>query len=403
MRLAYLCNLYPAVSHSFVRREIEAVERSGHEVYRFSVRQARPDLKDPADRREAERTEAVLGHGILRLLLAACVLLVSRPANAVHSIAAAGRLSGPGWRSKLRHVVYWLEAAWLARRLQGLKVDHLHAHFGTNPAAVAAITHAWGGPPFSFTVHGPDEFDAPATLSLPAKIRAARFVAAISSYGRSQLMRWSSPDDWEKIGVVRCGLDRGFLEAVPQPTMADSTEFVCVGRLSAQKGLPLLIAACDRLRAVGEAFTLTIVGDGEMRAELEAEIARRDLAGVVTLAGIRTAEEIREHLARARAFVLPSFAEGLPVVIMEALALERPVISTAIAGIPELVDDSCGWLIPAGSEDALVEAMKAALDASPKLLSSKGAVGRKRVLAMHDADANAELLVAAIADAICTR
>ena len=405
MRLAYLCNLYPAVSHSFVRREIEAVERLGHEVHRFSVRQARADLKDPADRGEAERTDAVLGQGIPRLLLTALVLLVSRPVHAVHSLAAAARLSGPGWRSKLRHVAYWLEAAWLARRLQGLKVDHLHAHFGTNPAAVAAIAHAWGGPRFSFTVHGPDEFDAPAALSLAAKIHAARFVAAISSYGRSQLMRWSSPEDWRKIGVIRCGLDRSFLDAAPQPISAESTEFVCVGRLSAQKGLPLLIAACDRLRAGAEAFTLTIVGDGEMRAELEAEIARRSLDGIVTLAGIRTAEAIREHLGRARAFVLPSFAEGLPVVIMEALALERPVISTAVAGIPELVDDRCGWLIPAGSEDALVDAMGTALHASAKLLSAKGAVGRKRVLAMHDADANAGLLVSAIAGdgAICTR
>ena len=407
MRLAYLCNLYPAVSHSFVRREIEAVERLGHEVHRFSVRRARADLRDSADRREAQRTEAVLGQGPLRLVVAALLLLMSRPVRAVHSIAAAGHLSGPGLRSKIRHAAYWLEAAWLARRLGRLKVEHLHAHFGTNPAAVAAIVRAWGGPPFSFTVHGPDEFDAPVALSLAAKIHAAQFVAAISCYGRSQLMRWSLPDDWEKIGVVRCGLDRDFLDAARQPVPTDSAEFVCVGRLSAQKGLPLLIAACDQLRASGETFKLTIVGDGEMRGELEAEILRRDLAGIVTLAGIRTADEIREQLARARAFVLPSFAEGLPVVIMEALALERPVISTAIAGIPELVDGSCGWLIRAGSQDALVEAMRAALHASAQDLSAKGAVGRERVLAMHDVDANAALLVKAIAgtgtDPICTR
>jgi glycosyltransferase involved in cell wall biosynthesis len=407
VRLAYLCNLYPAVSHSFVRREVEAVERLGHEVHRFSVRKARADLRDPADRREVGRTEAVLEEGPLRLVVVALLLLVSRPVRAVHSIAAAGRLSGPGLRSKLRHVAYWLEAAWLARRLEQLKVDHLHAHFGTNPAAVAAIARAWGGPPFSFTVHGPDEFDAPMALSLRAKIHAAKFVAAISSYGRSQLMRWSLPEDWERIGVVRCGLDRDFLDAAREPVPTDSTEFVCVARLSAQKGLPLLIAACDQLRASGETFKLTIVGDGEKRGELEAEIVRRDLVGIVTLAGTRTAEEIREHLARARAFVLPSFAEGLPVVIMEALALERPVISTAIAGIPELVDEGCGWLIPAGSQDALVEAMRAALHAPTQDLSAKGAVGRERVLAMHDVEANARLLVTTITgaggDPICTR
>jgi glycosyltransferase involved in cell wall biosynthesis len=307
----------------------------------------------------------------------------------------------------LRHIAYWLEAAWLVRRLAALQIEHVHAHFGTNPAAVAAIVAAWGGPSFSLTVHGPDEFDAPIALSLPAKIAEASFVAAISSYGKSQLMRWSSPADWSKIGVVRCGLGRDFIDARPRPVGAASCEFVCIARLSGQKGLPLLIAACDKLRAKGELFSLTIIGDGERRGRLESEIARRQLGDVVAFAGVRTAAEIREYLVRSRAFVLPSFAEGLPVVIMEALALGRPVIATAIAGIPELVDESCGWLIPAGSEEALVEAMSAALHASSEELSAKGMIGRERVLRMHDADENARLLVEAITSArdvsTCTR
>ena len=397
MRLAYLCNLYPAVSHSFVRREIDAVERAGHEVHRFSVRPPRPDLKDPADQREAKRTEVVLGQSALKLLVSALILLFSRPLRTLDAVAAARRLSAPGLHQKVRHIAYWLEAAWLTRRFRQLRIEHVHAHFGTNPAAVTAIVRAWGGPPFSFTAHGPDEFDAPITLSLAEKIRAASFVAAISSYGRSQLMRWSPPNQWQKIGIVRCGLDRDFLEAPVSPVKADSTEFLCVGRLSAQKGLPLLIAACERLRERSEVFSLTIVGDGELRSVLEADIARRNLGDVVTLAGVQTAAEIRDHLKRCRAFVLPSFAEGLPVVIMEALALQRPVISTAIAGIPELVDDTCGWVVPAGSEEALAEAMIAALDAPTKELSAKGAVGRERVLRMHDADRNAAGLLAAIA------
>lgn len=393
MRLAYLCNLYPAVSHSFVRREIEAVERAGHEVHRFSIRPPRNDLKDEADRREAARTEVVLSQSALALLFFALVLLVSRPIRTLDAIAAASELSSAGLRSKFRHLAYWLEAAWLVRRLAVLKVDHVHAHFGTNPAAVAVIVRAWGGPSFSFTVHGPDEFDAPVALSLAAKIERASFVAAISSYGRSQLMRWSDPAHWAKIGVVRCGLDRDFLTAGGKPVPPKSTEFVCVARLSPQKGLPLLIAASDRLRAKGEKFKLTIIGDGEMRGEIEAEIAARNLGDIVRLSGIRTAAEIRDHLTSARAFVLPSFAEGLPVVIMEALVLSRPVIATAIAGIPELVDEECGWLIPAGSEDALVEAMTAGLRTPAKELTAVGAVGRERVLAMHDADRNAAVLL----------
>ncbi len=396
VRLAYLCNLYPAVSHSFVRREIEGVERAGYEVHRFSHRRPRPDLKDEADLREAAKVEVILGQGFARLFVAALLLFLSRPLQAFAAIAAAWRLSGPGLKQKARHAAYWLEAAWLARRLAQLQVDHLHAHFGTNPAAVALLVRAFGGPPFSFTVHGPDEYDAPIALSLPAKIEAATCVAAISSYGRSQLMRWSEPSQWDKIDVIRCGLDRGFLEAPVAAPAAGSTEFVCVARLSAQKGLPLLIAACDRLHADGEAFTLTIIGDGELRAELEADVRRRKLEDIVTLAGVCSSAEIRDELLRARAFVLPSFAEGLPVVLMEALALSRPVITTAIAGIPELVDGACGWLIPAGSEEALVEAMKEALRASPADLAAKAAVGRERVHRMHNADINAASLVKAI-------
>ena len=397
MRLAYLCNLYPAVSHSFVRREIEAIERAGHEVHRFSVRPARSDLKDPADLREAERTEVVLAQGALTLFFSALALLFSRPIRTLDAVAAARRLSGPGLKQRFRHVAYWLEAAWLVRKLDRLKVEHLHAHFGTNPAAVATIARAWGGPRFSFTAHGPDEFDAPVTLALPAKIEVASFVAGISSYGCSQLMRWSPPVQWPKIGIVRCGVDRDFLDAKTTPVPAKSTEFLCVARLSAQKGLPLLVAACERLRNNGQRFSLTIVGDGELRSELEAEIARRNLGDIVFLAGVQTSEEIRERLGRCRAFVLPSFAEGLPVVIMEALALGRPIIATAVAGIPELIDDSCGWLVPPGSEEALVETMSSALQTPASELTAKGEVGRQRVLVMHDADRNASLLLERIA------
>jgi glycosyltransferase involved in cell wall biosynthesis len=394
VRLAYLCNLYPAVSHSFVRREIAGVEQAGHEVHRFSLRPPRADLKDEADLAEAARTEVVLAQGGLRLAFAAVVLLLAGPARTFRAARAASRLSGPGFNQKFRHLAYWLEAAWLVRRLEELDVEHVHAHFGTNPAAVALIVRAWGGPPFSFTAHGPDEFDAPITLSLSQKVAAARFVAAISSFGRSQLMRWSNPSEWDKIHVIPCGVDKSFLEQPHHPVPAESIEFVCVARLAAQKGMPLLIAACERLRATGAGFTLTIIGDGELRGELEAEIRERRLDDRISLAGTCTSAEIRQRLLRARAFVLPSFAEGLPVVIMEALALARPVVTTAIAGIPELVDSECGWVIPAGSEDALVEALSRALRASADELAAKGECGRTRVHQMHHAGKNALLMSA---------
>ena len=399
MRLAYLCNLYPAVSHSFVRREIEGVEAAGHEVYRFSLRPPRADLRDEADIREAARTEVVLDQGALSLFLSAVLLCFSRPAKTVRALAMAFRLSAPGLNQKVRHTAYWLEAAWLTRRLKQLRVDHVHAHFGTNPAAVALIVRAWGGPPFSFTVHGPNEFDSPLQLSLPDKIAAAKLVAGISAYGRSQLMRWSNPEDWGKINIIRCGLGPDFLDRTPNPVQPDSKEFVCIARLAAAKGLPLLIEAGARLRDRGEPFTVTIIGDGELRTSLEEQVRREKLQDHVRLAGVRSSAEIRKHLESARAFVLPSFAEGLPVVIMEALALARPVITTTVAGIPELVDDQCGWLITPGSVEELVGALTAALHASPEELDRRGKIGRERVLLSHNAERNAAELVQAIAKA----
>lgn len=396
MRLAYLCNVYPAVSHSFVRREIEAVERAGHEVHRFTVRPSSGDLRDEADLREAAHTEIILERGIAKLLGSALILCAQRPRKTGLAVAMARRLSAPGVKSKFRHAAYWLEAAWLVRRLTKLHVEHLHVHFGTNPTAVAAIASAWGGPSFSFTAHGPDEFDAPIQLSLGAKVAAAKFVAAISSYGRSQLMRWSDKNHWNKIKVVRCGLGADFLDRRTTPVMEDSSEFVCVARLSAQKGLPLLLAACGSLKREGKHFTLTLVGDGELRSTLEDQVRREGLSDLVRLVGVKSSAEIRQLLERARAFVLPSFAEGLPVVLMEALALGRPVITTSVAGIPELVDDQCGWLIPAGSEHDLVSAIREAIGCPVMELARKGEVGRERVKMSHDAEVNAAELLRSI-------
>lgn len=395
LRIAYLCNVYPAVSHSFVRREIEALVDLGHEVRRISIRPPQVGLKDPADLREAACTEVVLGRNSAKFLLVAAVELLSRPYRTAIAAALAFRMSGAALKQLIRNGAYLVEAAWVLRRCRQLGVDHLHIHFGTNPAAVGLLARTLGGPPFSFTVHGPDEFDAPAALGLDRKIAAASFVVAISSFGRSQLMRWSPKDQWSKIKVIRCGLDDSFLGSVGKP-VDDSREFCCVARLTGQKGLPLLIEACERLDAEGEEFSLTIIGDGELRQALQADIRDKSLEHRVTLAGSKSAAEVRSQLLRARAFVLPSFAEGLPVVLMEALAASRPAITTAIAGIPELVDDSCGWLITPGSVDALVSAMRSALHMRPDELEAMGRVGAERVHRMHSARRGASLLAEAI-------
>jgi len=393
LRIAYLVNRYPAVSHSFIRREILGLEALGHEVVRFSLRGVDGKLPDEADRREAERTKVVLGQGEAALIGAALTTMLLRPARFAKALGAAYAMAGWGLKPKVRHLAYLVEACWIARHLDG--AEHLHAHFGTNPAAVARLVHLLCGIPYSFTVHGPEEFDHPVGLALPMKMADAKAVIAISSFGRSQLMRWAAYRDWPKIRVVRCGVDALFADTAP-PAPVSAPELCCVARLSGQKGLPLLIQAASLLKARGVDFHLTLVGDGEMRREIEAMIVTAGLDSAITITGYVSATEVRARIVASRAMVLPSFAEGLPVVIMEALALGVPVVTTAIAGIPELVDEACGWIIPAGSAETIADAMAEALAADPAKLREMGLVGRERVLAMHDAGSNA----AALADII---
>lgn len=389
VRMAWLTNVYPAPSHSFIRREILALERQGFEIARFSVRGFDGALPDPDDRAELARTTVLLGGGRLALLGEALGVALARPRRFARACRTALGLCRGGARDIPRHLAYVIEACRLVRQLEAAKIAHIHAHFGTNPVAVAMIAGVLGRVSYSFTVHGPDEFDAPVGLSLAAKAAASAFVVAISSFGRGQLMRWLAPTDWPRIRVVRCGVDARFLTAEPQ--VAGSRTLVCVARLSAQKGLPLLIEAAAEVARTHE-FTLRIVGGGELAGPLAARIAELGLGDRVTLAGVLSAAQVRAELVAARAMVLPSFAEGLPVVVMEALGLGRPVVATSIAGIPELVDAGCGWVVPSGDSGQLAAGMRAALDADAATLAALGAEGRRRVARDHDVAVNAAQL-----------
>ena len=385
LRIAYLVNRYPAASHSFIRREIEAVEAAGGTIDRWSVRRPGSDLPDAQDRAEVNRTRYILAAGISSLLVAALKAALLNPIRFWGALRCTLNMAQPQLGSWVRHCAYLAEAAYLVTAFKRDGVHHVHAHFGTNPAAVARLVMRLGGPTYSFTVHGPDEFDDPKGLDLHGKIKEASVVFAISHFGSSQLMRWSDPADWEKIKIARCGVDGRYITQVVHDPVPAAPILCCVARLSAQKGLPLLIQAAARVKQDFGAFTLNLVGDGELRPDIEAMIEDLDLASSVHIIGWSDSAAVKMHLIASRAMVLPSFAEGLPVVIMEALALQRPVIVSAIAGTPELVDQSCGWLVPAGSVEAVASAMIEALRAEPSALLAMGAEGRRRVLAAHDA------------------
>lgn len=392
MKVAYLVNQYPHVSHSFIRREIVALQKHGLSVERFSVRPSSADLVDPADRAERERTRVVLGVGLVGLLIAQVRTALTDPLRWFTALRAAVRMGRRSERGLLRHLVYLAEACVLVRWLKICGAQHLHSHFGTNSTTVAVLTRLLGGPTYSFTVHGPEEFDRPDSLSLTEKIERSAFVVAISDFGRSQLYRWCAYEHWPKVNVVRCGVDGAFLSGGPQPVVATS-RLVCVGRLSEQKGQLLILDALGKIAADGVPFEMILAGDGPMRKNVEQSIQRLGLKDKVRITGWLSNDAVRKELLESRVMVLPSFAEGLPVVIMEALALGRPVLTTYVAGIPELVQDGVnGWLIPAGSVGALAGALVQALQTPPERLQEMGKAGAARVAAAHDANTEAAKL-----------
>jgi len=382
--LAYLVNQYPSVSHTFIRREIRGLEALGHTIHRFALR---PGAHvDPEDAEEAQATRYLLGGSKAALLLRAAGVLLTRPRAAGAALVKMWRMHRQSERGLLRHGAYLAEAAVLVRALETLGVDHLHVHFGTNAAAVGRLARALGGPPYSMTIHGPDEFDAAIGLSLGPKMEDAAFTVAITDFCASQLRRWVAYRHWGKIHIVGCTVGPTWFDAAADLD-DDADSLVCVGRLSAQKGQLLLLDAFARARADGARGRLVLVGDGEMRPEAEARIASLGLAESVTITGWQDEVQVRAHLLAARALVLGSFAEGLPVVIMEALALGRPVVATRINGIPELVRDGQeGWLVTPGNVEQLAAAMAEALNAPASALRALGASGRERVRARHSTD-----------------
>jgi colanic acid/amylovoran biosynthesis glycosyltransferase len=386
LQVAYITNQYPKVSHSFIRREILALEQRGATVDRIAIRGWDADVVDPADIAELGRTRYVLKDGLLPLLAATLRTAITRPRQFGGALAAALAMSRNSERSLPYHLVYLAQACRILYWLRDSGARHVHAHFGTNPAEVAMLTRLLGGPPYSYTAHGPEETDRGAFLGIDHKVRHAKFVAAISSHTRGQILRRVGLEDWDKIKVVHCGLDATFLD-LPAASRPTQQQLVCVARLDAEKGQMVLLDAMRQVRKRHPDCRLVLVGDGPMRAGIEDCIEEYGLGGHVRITGWLTAAQVRDEILAARALVLPSFQEGLPVVIMEAMALRRPVIATYVAGIPELVRDGIdGWLVPAGDVDRLVASMIACLEKPISDLQFMGERAHARVSARHAID-----------------
>lgn len=391
MKLAYLTNRYPAVSHTFIRDEIGEVERLGHPVTRFSVRPADSGLCDARDIAEAAKTRYVLADrlGIIRSVFRYAVRHPCRLVQCLTKAAGWGFCDASG---VIKNIAYVIEAAYLSESCRHLGIEHVHAHFGTNSAAVAMWCRCLDGPPFSFTVHGAGEMEDPRRLRLREKIAAASFVVAVSHYGRSQLYRACDVRDWAKIRIIHCAPSSLFAErGSARPD--NCADFVCVARLDAVKGHLVLLEALGQLRTRGMRPTVTLVGDGPMRESLLDAIKQQSLGDSVRMAGSLSGEEVREAISGAKCLILPSFFEGVPVALMEAMMLGRPVVATYVGGIPELVENGVsGWLVPPGSVEALADAMEKVLAAPVEKLTAMGLAGRQKVLRDHNAATEAAKL-----------
>ncbi len=401
LAVAYLVNQYPMTTQSFIRREIAGLEAAGVRVERYAVRRWDTPLVDEHDRAEQARTRVVLDVGSIGLALALFKALFVRPLKLLAAARWACTLGRRSPRGMLVHGVYLAEACVLRGWLDETKVPHVHAHFGTNSTTVVLLCRMLGGPPYSFTCHGPEEYDQPYAIALKEKVEHAAFVVAISDFGASQIYRWARFVDWPKVKQIRCGVDAMFLDA-PRLPVASAPRIVNVGRIGASKGHYFLVQAVAKLVAEGVDVHLTLVGDGPLRKDVEALIERHALQRHVSITGWMSNEKVREQILASRALAMPSFAEGLPLVIMEALALRRPVLSTYVAAIPELVTPDCGWLVPAGSIEQLSDALREVLSAPVERLERMGDAGAARVAARHDSRKEAARLADLFEQAVRT-
>ena len=382
--VAYLVNLYPKISHSFIRREIQALESLGVVVQRYAIRRTSEPLVDDADREELAKTEVLLERGPRRLFQGLLRIAAGHPLRFLRTLNLALRTGVGSDRGIARHLFYVVEACALLDILRHKPVDHVHAHFGTNATAVAMYCDALGGPAYSFTAHGTESFESPHRVRLALKAKRARFVVTVCEYGRRELIALSAEIDDSKIHVVRCGLDEAFW-AAPTPMGVTGTQLVVVARLSPEKGHRVLLDAAGRLGRDHTNFRIVLVGDGELRSEIEHQSLTLGLSDRIHLAGWQDRAGVRRILNASRALVLASYGEGLPVVIMEAMAMGRPVVSTDVGGVSELVvEGETGWLAPPGDPERLAAVMKLALEAADSEVASMGERGRERVLEMHD-------------------
>ncbi len=383
--LAYLVSQYPTISHTFVLREIRGLRAAGLTVHVASVRGADRDAGAMSPR-EAEEFAATRYLRAQRKQWPALHVgtLLGRPGPYLRTFFYAIALAGWDIRQLLRHLLFFADAVAVGAWFRGTGARHLHTHFASTAALLAARLFGF---PFSITVHGSDEFRNAESFLMREKTKRARLIVAISNYGRSQVMLNSAYQDWHKVRVVRLGVDPA--EYSRAETQAGALcEVITVGRLSPPKALPMLLTACAELLREGFALRLRLVGDGPERPLLESVTRDLGIEQHVVFEGALSHDRVLEIYRRADIFALSSFAEGVPVVLMEAMALEIPCVATRITGVPELIrDEEEGLLVPPADTQELKTAIARLLQ-DPELRRRLGRAAREKVARDYNIHAN---------------
>ncbi|MCA0940364.1 glycosyltransferase [Salipiger pacificus] len=391
-KLAYLTGEYPRASDTFIQREVAALRALGHEVLTCSIRTTGPEhLVGPEQRAEHAQTFKVLDacRSPLRLLRAHARWM-RRPGRYLRALALAWQSAPKGLKGRAFNLIYFAEAGVLAEALAEAGIQHLHNHIAKASCTVAMLASELSGIPYSFTIHGPDIFFEPHHWRIDEKTHRARFVACISAFCRAQLMCFADRADWGKLEIIHCGIDPSRYA----PSRHAGQSLLFTGRLAGVKGVPVLLRALAALAPRHPELRLHLIGDGPERRALEALATELGIAERCEFLGYRSQAEVAEALTGADIFVLPSFAEGVPVVLMEAMAAQVPVVTTRIAGVPELVEHGVsGLLVPPGEAEALTEALDALL-ADPGTRRSMGAAGLAKVAAEFNATTEAAKLSA---------
>lgn len=389
-RSAYLVSRYPALSHTFILREVRRLRKLGFEIRVASVN--RPDRPVPGltaeEREEEAATYYVKADGPLGALKAHAAVFFSRPLAWFRGLFYALALGGWDLKRWVYGLLYFVEAVMVGRWMTGLGLRHLHVHFATPASTVGLIATRVFPMTFSIMIHGPDELYDVTAYRLREKMETCDFVLCISFFARSQMMKITPPALWDRYEVTRLGVDPSVFTPRPFREAPSPFEILCVGRLCPAKGQHILLKAVEKLVREGRDVRLRFVGDGPDRAGLEAAVAARDLGEAVALEGPVNPDRIRDFYAAADVFALASFAEGIPVVLMEAMAMEIPCVTTYVAGIPELIrDGEDGLLVYPSDVDGLSEALRRLMD-DHELRRRLGPAGRRRVLDRYNLDTN---------------